>query len=235
MASMRIKDFSPILFIFLASCAGSQLARPKIPDLLSTSSPLVLYTNEAFQKDYAAYKAAVIACSKPSALEECTAKQLRDSIINRIKLDIELNYREYASQLFLGRAGTNVGLDALELGLSTAATLAGAEGTKTILAGILTGGKGIRLSIDKNFFAERTTPIILGRMDILRESVANDLRSKMTLSVTEYPLEDAWNDLVELFYAGTLPAGIQALATDMGQAAGEMKAQRSLRLQKRMK
>jgi hypothetical protein len=230
-----MKNLAFVLCIFLSGCAGSQLARPKIPKLLSTSSPLVLYTTEAFQKDYAAYKAAVVACSKPSALEECTAKGIRDAIINRIKLDIELNYREYASQLFVGRASSNVGLDSLELGLSTAATLAGAAGTKTILAGILTGGKGIRLSIDKNFFAERTTPIILGRMEVLRESVANDLKSKMTLSVAEYPLEEAWNDLVEFFYAGTLAAGIQALANDMGQAAGEMKAQRSLRLQKRMK
>lgn len=222
-----------LLWLALTGCAGSQLARPKIPRLLTSSSPLVLYTNDAFQKDYDAYKAAVVRCATPTAAEQCIAKQLRDSIINRINLDIELNYREYAAQLFIGRAGTNVGLDALELGLSTAATLAGAEGTKTILAGILTGAKGIRLSFDKNFFAERTTPIIIGRMNTARETLLTELHTKMTLSVAEYPLEEAWSDLVELFYAGTLQGGIQALATDMGQAAGEIRTRRSATLRAR--
>jgi hypothetical protein len=220
-----------IVLIFIAlslsGCAGQQLGRPKVPRLLGPTSPMVLYTDADFQRDYTSYKAAIIKCSEPSALQECTAKQLRNSIIHRVRLDIELNYREYVSQLFLGRAGSNVGLDALELGLSTAATLAGAAGTKTVLAGILTGWKGIRLSFDKNFFAERTTPMLIGRIDILRAAIINDIQLQMGLSVQEYPLEEAWTDLAELFYAGTLQGGIQALSTDVGKATSDMRDQKS--------
>lgn len=211
----------------LSGCAGSQLNRPRVPRLLGPTSPMVLYTDAEFTKDYAEYKAAVVKCAEPSALQECQAKLLRNSIINRIKLDIELNYREYVGQLFVGRAGASVGLDALELGLATAATLAGASGTKTVLAGILTGTKGIRLSFDKNFFAEKTTPILISRIETLRDAIKNDIGVQMTLSIAEYPLEEAWNDLVELFYAGTLQGGIQALSADTGNAVFEMKKQKS--------
>lgn len=214
-----------LLLLPLCGCAGSNIARPKIPDLLGGSSPVVLYKTQEFNSDYSAYRAAV----SPRA-----AKILRDQIINRIRMNIDLNFREYESQLFFGRAGTNVGLDVLEMGLSTGATLAGAEYTKTVLAAILTGTKGSRLSFDKNFFAERTTSIIISRMETLRGSLINDLSRKMTLTVAEYPLEESWVDLVNLFYAGTLAAGVQALASDAGQANAEMKTQNNVDLERRL-
>lgn len=226
----------PLILLFcllLSGCAGSNLGRPKIPALFNSS--VLLYSQAEFQKDYAAYKAAVVACSKPTALEACTAKALRDSIINRIRFDIERNYREYESSLFLGRAGYNTSLDALQLGLSTAATLSGAEFTKTVLSAILTGVQGVRLSIDKNFLGDKTVPIIIAKMQVLRSGIADEIETKMALQIADYPLESAWIDLEDLFWSGTLVGGVQALMADAGQAATEMKTQRAIRLRERVK
>jgi hypothetical protein len=226
-----LKNFiRTILFLVLTSCASSNL-KPKTPSLLSSSSPLTLYTSQDFSNDYAAYKLALTVCSKPSALQECTAKDLRDRILNRVKLDVDLNYWGFESQLFLGNAGYNVGMDTVALGLSTAATLAGAPGTKTILAGILTGFQGTRLSIDRNFFREHSIPMIIAKMEVLRDTLSTELEQQMALPVSEFSLEQGWIKLVELFYAGTLQGGLQAMNADAGQAVASMRAQRTARIQ----
>ena len=228
-----MKFLIPVLCFCLAGCSSGNFGRPKVPGLFTSAA--FLYTDEEFSRDYAAYKSTIVVCADPTPPRECMAKNLRDSIINRIAVDIELNYREYISELYFGRAGTNVGLDALELGLAMGATVAGAEGTKTVLAAILSAVKGTRLSFDKHIFMEKTTPIIIARMEILRESVETDIQRKMSLSVSQYPLEEAWVDLVDLFYSGTLQAGIQALSSDTGTALVEMRKQRALRIQERFK
>jgi hypothetical protein len=226
-----MKNLSVLLCLLLTGCAGRNIGRPRVPTVLFAPA----YTEAEFKVDYSAYKAAAVVCTEATPLQECTSRQLRDAIIRRIQREIDLNYNEFASDLFLGRAGAGVSLDALELGLSMAATLAGAAGSKTVFAAILSAVKGTRISFDKHFLADKSLPIIIARMGILREQVSNEMKNKMSLSSASYSLEEGLVDLTELYYSGTLPAGIQALATDMGQAAGEMKAQRSLRLQKRMK
>ncbi len=207
-----------ILAALIVNIGCSSLDKPKIPTALSRKSDSVLYKLESFKTDYEKYKTAY----EGNQLDQ--ARRLRDALINRIRVDIELNYREYESKLFLNRAGTNLGADFLELGIAFATTVSNGERVKTVLGSVLTGFKGTRLSYDKNFFRERTIEIIITQMQAYRENTKNRILKKMSeLSAEKYSFEEAWVDLTEFFYAGTLQGGLQSLANEAGKDAAKAK------------
>lgn len=61
-------------------------------------------------------------------------------------------------------------------------------------------------------------------MQAYRDTVRNRITQKMTqLDAKKYPFEEAWRDLVEFFYAGTLQAALQQLANQAGTSATQAK------------
>jgi len=145
-------------------------------------------------------------------------------MISRIRADIEANYREYETLLFAGQAGFNVWSDTVELALSLATTVAGDKGTKTVLGAVLTAIKGERLSIDKNFFREKTSEMIISKMQANRDRVKTRILDKMVkLPADSYTFEEALVDLIEYFNAGTLQGAIVSLANEAGKDAVEAK------------
>lgn len=145
-------------------------------------------------------------------------------MISRIRADIEANYREYETLLFAGQAGFNVWSDTVELALSLATTVAGDKGAKTVLGAVLTAIKGERLSIDKNFFREKTSEMIISKMQANRDRVKNRILDKMVkLPADSYTFEEALVDLIEYFNAGTLQGAIVSLANEAGKDAVEAK------------
>ena len=209
--------------ILIALLCGSILVgcarhgTPKIPMAISRS-PMTEYAISEFQIDYGKYKT----LAEGSELEE--AQILRDRMINRIEVEIERSYREFEAKLFYGRGVGNVAADIVELGLSASIGSVDGVAVKDLLATSLTSFKGTRLSIDKNFFREKTTEIIISKMQADRDRVRNRITEKMSrLSIREYPFEEAWRDLVEHFFTGTLQGGVQGLANDAGHDAEEAK------------
>ena len=206
-----------LLSVFLLmGCART--GTPKIPMGVSRASAISEYSASDFQSDYGAYKVAVTSQNLEAAL------LLRDRMINRIEADVERNYREYEAKIFYNRATANVAADIVELGVSASIGVAEETVVKDLLAAALTSFKGTRLSFDKNFFREKTTEIIIAKMQAYRDRVRNRITSKMSqLSARDYPFEEAWRDLIEHFFAGTLQGGLQALANDAGQDAAAAK------------
>jgi|GEM_PF-1343303 len=203
--------------VFLIGCKG-RVHRPDIPRALNRTSQHVFYDLSEFTADYGKYQKAVV----DNDLD--LAKTTRNYIVNRIRVDIEMNYRAYESALFIGRARTDVAWDFLEQGLTFAGTVSNGERVKTVLDAVLSGIKGTRLSVDKNFFREKTVEIIMSKMQASRDRVKNLITEKMSeMTALEYPFEEAWVDLTQFFYAGTLQAGIQALAADAAQDADKAK------------
>jgi hypothetical protein len=202
-----------LIFVVLAAsgCVG-RLNRPNIPAPLNYGSATA-YTRDAFNTDYAVYKTDL----RENRLTD--ARVHRDAMINRIEVDVEANYREFEAALASTRSGIDTGADVVELGLSAAIGVVGGTDVKDLLAASLTGFKGTRLSFDKNFFREKTTEAVISQMQAYRESMRNRITTKLSLDVIHYSFEEAWRDLVEYFYAGTLQAALQQLANEAGKAA----------------
>jgi hypothetical protein len=202
--------------IFLVGCAA--MNRPRLPAPVNPEQSIGGYTVANFKSDIQTYKSFLNAT--PPQLDN--ARRQRDLMIDRIMVDIESDYKEYEAKLFTSRAGFETGGDVVELGISTAATISNGARVKTILAAALSGVKGSRLSYSKNFFREKTTEVIISKMQASRNEIKNQITSKKAgLSVDQYPFEEAWADLIDFFYAGTLQGGLQALAVDAGSSAAE--------------
>jgi hypothetical protein len=206
---------SLLMAVLLAGCS-QQILKPNVPQTVNTNAVSVVYQLDDFDKDRAAYIAAF------DSNNLSLARRLRDRMISRIRADIEANYREYETHLFAGQAGFNVWSDILELSLSLATTVAGDKGTKTVLGAVLTAIKGGRLSIDKNYFREKTSEMIISKMQANRDRVKTRIVDKMVkLPVDNYTFEEAFVDLIEYFNAGTLQGAIVSLANEAGRDAVE--------------
>ena len=200
--------------VLLAGCAG--MNRPRTPEPVRASDTPAAYSMEDYKKDLAAYSA------KVEAGDLAGARILSDKMIDRIILNIDLNYRVFEEKFSLTRAGFNTGADVLELSIAMAATISNGERVKTVLDAALTAVKGTQLSIDKNFLQQKTTQVIISQMRANRDKITQRIFEQMAnYSVQQYSMERAWRDLIELFYAGTVQAGFTTLADETGQKAAD--------------
>ncbi len=214
---MRYKFLITLALLCGISSAGclAKIDKPRLPQTLNRDKEGIFYSLTDFMADYKDYKTAY----KAQNLVE--AQHLRNYMANRIKVDIEMNYSAYETQVFFDRANTTVGADFLELGLGVATALSNPARVKTVLSTVATGFQGLRLSYDKNLFREKTTEIIITKMQASRTRVKNQIITGMMNSVEDYSFEQAWADLTVFFYAGTLQGGLQALARDAGKDAAD--------------
>jgi hypothetical protein len=134
--------------------------------------------------------------------------------------DIEINYSKFEMNLTTQRAGFETGSDAVQLGMSAAATLVGATDIKNILDASLTAFQGTRTSLDKNFFQEKTTESIISQMRATRKTKQAQLITNLaTRDVSSYPWDAVWIDLVDFYYAGTVPSALVEIASTTGTKA----------------
>lgn len=230
-------------FVFgtLAACASDGM-RPQKPvvmvgDGTATGAPMSPYSLKQFAEDKSRYDAAALAATQvvEARLKEgrqltdierraayASASFYRDVMINRIRADIRDHSGTFEETLRQNIAEWATSADFVELGLAAATTITGGESAKTVLAAILTAIKGARLSVDKNFFRERTTEAIISALRSTRLAQDAAIMGKMSdLGADKYTFEEAWNDLVDLYYAGTLTSGFQTLAEEAGTRATE--------------
>lgn len=220
-----VTALSVLIMLFCTGCAKYMLDKPQIPQSINVGSPKLLYTENEFKDNLEEYKKAYEGDSSSNVKRDLEkARLLRDAMINRIRVDIEMNYREYEARLFNQRNAGRFAGDLIELGIAFATTVSGGEAVKTVLAAVQSGVKGTRLSFDKNFFREKTVEVVISKMQASRERVKNRILDKMiNLPADKYTFEEAWVDLIEFFYAGTLQGGIQALVSEAAQDAAKAK------------
>lgn len=216
--------------LLLTSIGCKTVTGLKTPKSLSLDGPISKFSTETFQQYLQDYTTAM------EAKDYAHAQVLRDRMINGIRVEIEMNYREFEQKLYAGRAAFNTTADIAELALAGAATITHGESAKTIISGVLTAVKGGRLSYDKNFFREKTTEAIIASMQAGRSTKLAHIIESMNVEVQRYPFEEAWADLVDFFYAGTIEGGLLALTSDAGNKAEagkrELKAAERVRLLK---
>jgi hypothetical protein len=194
---------------------------PKMPPPLASMAP-INYSSSSLDADVAAYHASIA----NHALD--IAKTQRNQIVFRITAQIDAAYGAFELNLSTRRAGLQTGGDAAQLGLSAAATLVGASDIKDILSATSTAFQGTRLSVDKNFFEQKTTESLISQMRASRKNLqAQILLSLSSRDVNSYPLESAWGDVVNYYYAGTIPSALVDIAGKAGNDA--VKADQTLK------
>jgi hypothetical protein len=186
---------------------------PKMPKEMATPS-ITAYDPKLFAEDVKSYRA-LVAQGNFSA-----ARDLRNQMAYHVMADLESSYGIFEMRLSTQRAGFQTGSDAIQLGMTAATTLVGASDVKDILAASLSGFQGTRLSLDKNFFQEKTTESLLSQMRASRKTKQAQLITSLgTRDVTSYPWDAAWMDLIELYYAGTIPSALAEISTTAGARA----------------
>jgi len=210
----RVSRLSTAIFgIFLFALAGCIRSAPRMPRNLSSAVP-INYSSQEFDDDVQAYRNAV------KANQLGSAKAARDSIVFRVIAQIDSSYGHFEGGLTNGRAAFQTGSDAAQLGLTAAATIVGASAVKDILTATSTALQGTSLSIDKNFYEQKTTESLVSQMRASRKALqAQILLSLSSRDVISYPLEAAWIDVVGYYYAGTIPSALVDIASSTGSAA----------------
>jgi hypothetical protein len=110
--------------------------------------------------------------------------------------------------------------DFLEIGVSTTIGVINGERAKTVLAEALTGFKGVRTSVNKNFRLMETQ-ILFNKMVANRAKRLQLVYAKLNDDVGSYPWERSRSELKDYFYAGTTDDALNTLSIDTGAEASE--------------
>jgi len=196
-----------ILIFMIEGCSTFRCAPP--PTDLYTKEA---YTPEKYEADLALYKHAINM--------KADGTRYRDAIVYSTAAEIDKNYNNFKNSFFGERAWTETSFDIAQIGLGTFGALAGGE-TVNLLAAISTGVAGTRLSFNKNFFKERSSDLLLSRMDALRAEKWAEICLKLVKSDSIYSLREAERDLVEYYQRGSLQAAFQNITAESGAAQKE--------------
>jgi hypothetical protein len=159
--------------------------------------------------------------SKYYAKEPKTPKD-RDEVISARLVMINLEYLKWLRKITAEKQFLDTATDVLIMSLNLAATFAGGEGTKTVLAAISAGVAGSKASIDKHYFYEKTVPALIAAMNAQRKVVLERILIGMKGDLEEYSFEQALADVYEYYQAGTFMGAVMAIQADSG--AKEKKA-----------
>lgn len=148
------------------------------------------------------------------------AKIARNEIINGRLRVYDLQYSRFKSDLYKEGVGSNIGVDGAVITMGAIGALS-SGGTSKTLSGITAGVTGIKGSVDKNLFYEKTMPALLVEMDGQRLQVLARIRQGQKESVTDYPLLEALADVDSYFDAGTIYGAIDGVLKSAGDKKNE--------------
>lgn len=152
-----------------------------------------------------------------------TQAQRNDCIID-LETDINSAFKEYQIQLQSDISKTNSVLNITGIGLSAASTAAGGTTAKTILSAVATGVGGVKTSISEDFLFKSTLQTLSSQMVADRSKISAHISASMKLGLDAYPLRQAYGELLDYYYAGTLLSALQTINTDTGVKAVQCNA-----------
>src|SRR5260370_18401548 len=126
-----------------------------------------------------------------------------DKLITGRLASINLNYNQFIARFSVAKESHDLGTEVTELGLNLATTAVGGAETKTILGAVSAGVTGSKLAIDKNFFFEKTVPVLITTMNAQRKVALEPILIGLTNSTDVYPLTQALSDIDAYYFAGT--------------------------------
>ena len=139
-----------------------------------------------------------------ASVDDGEKQSLRNELVAGLTLLIDNEYEYFASRMLGVRAFVNTGLDTASGGLAIASTLVSHVETGKLLAGIGAGLLGLRLSVDKEFFYEQSSPILVAQMEHDRAAAFAKLKEGLSKLPASYPMAVAIRDVGLYYQSGTL-------------------------------
>jgi len=140
----------------------------------------------------------------------------RDAFVTGRLALINLDYIQFIKAFAADTAQLDSAFDLSKLGVDLATTLVPGAGTKSILGAISGGLTGSRTSIDKNFFQEKTVPVLISEMNAQRKVALAPIIAGLSQDIDKYPLSTALVDLQTYYEAGTFAGALQSIQKDAG-------------------
>lgn len=217
-STVRFTIAALTLSVLLVSGCRSAMG-PKMPPEMSAPA-VSSYSKSQFDMDVKAYRDAVKIGDLSSASTAQSLRNQRNQIAYRVMADIESSYSKFEMHLTSSRATQETLSSATVLGMTAATGLVGANDVKDILAATSSAFQGSWQSYDKNFFREKTTESIVSQMRASRKTKQAQLITNLaTRNVADYPWDAVWIDLIDFYYAGTVPSALVEIASSTGAKA----------------
>ena len=217
---MKTTILACLWLILMGACSST----PSIPPVVDPAGTALNYSTAAWQDDRNGYDRLMAAYGDTANAQKLEAASLwRDRMVNRVRADIRSFHAEYEVELTKGIANWNIFGDLTQLGLALASTVTKGQETKTILSAAIAATAGAKLSVDNNYFREKTSEVLISSMRSARVEKDTAIVGKLaSMKADKYPLEEALCDLVDLYYAGTLTEAFQRLAKQAGNDAEQV-------------
>lgn len=131
----------------------------------------------------------------------------RNRVIAAYLLALDARYDDFLRSLSKSSKGSEVIFDTAILGLTGVASVVSSASTE--LAAGATALGGTRASLNKQLFAEKTLPIIIGMMDARRLQVRAEIMRHSSESESVYTVQEAFSDLWRYQSVATIDGAIQ--------------------------
>lgn len=153
-------------------------------------------------------------------------KTSRNEIVAGRMALIDAHYHIFVRKFVNEKQGTDTAHDIAVMGLGSAGALLDPTGTSQILAGISAGLTGVKASIDKHYYYEKTVRALYTQMNAERKRIRLIILQSLVLDAEKYPLAQALADLDEYYYAGTFLGALTAVERDA--SAKDQEAEKKL-------
>lgn len=158
-----------------------------------------------------------------AALSGEQMRLIRNEIIAQRMYAIDVQYTQYESALTQESQEVGFGATTAAEGLSTAVTLVGPPGTKTILSGAATAVLASKGHYESEVLLAQTMRTIQKQMRASRNRIATSISARTAQGVADYPLAAAMSDVEDYYNAGTLTTGVIDTSTTVGMEEDESK------------
>ena len=190
----------------LVACAPIR-GYPNDPeDTDATLTALAPYFNGIAEKDYLTTTDATLRIAK------------RNGIVFARLRGYDIAFADFEKRLYGDANAVTLGSDLVGLVLAGLTATTGNAATKSALGAASAGVIGAKSAIDKDLYYQKTIPALLAQMEADRLTAKLPIVAGLRLSDADYPLMQAYIDLDAYKNAGSIPAAINAVNKDAGNA-----------------
>ncbi len=199
---LHLPLLASVLPLLLSACNTMPMGPTGLNDIYNT-----------YEKSRVAYYKQQLGTGPGSGLVAST-KQQRNDIINDFILMIDSRYDHVEKHFYDSKAWTDFGGSVVGTGLGTAAVLTGSSAAKTTLAALVTAIESTKTSFSKDVLQGQNMIAITAQMRKLRSQKLLQIRQSMAQSPADYPLSEAFIDLMAYNNAGTFVVALQSLTEE---------------------
>lgn len=142
--------------------------------------------------------------------EKAVKQERRNQIINEFVWFADDAYYQWEPNFYASGATISTIFDFASLGLTGATTVANSP---KVLGAMATGVQGGNASIAKNFYDQQSRSVIVQKMRQLRDAALVRIADGENKDLTAYSLDQGIVDVQNYYYAGTVTAALQGLAS----------------------